>query len=87
MPKPGFTAITVSASLKERLSETARALGFCGVPSLIESLLTITSTGTSTNGGNIPQQISPNQAPFPKNNLKNTLGLPAFPASRGRRPH
>ena len=39
MPKPGYTAITVSLSLKQRLKDAARSLGYRSVPALIEDLL------------------------------------------------
>mgnify|MGYP000017521402 CR=1 FL=1 len=69
MPKPGFTAITVSNRLKQRLTLTARQLGL-SVPRLIEEMLNAnglgTGMGTSTvtnfdNGG-----ISINRADFNK---------------------
>jgi len=85
MPKEGYGAVTVPVSLKEQLTITAKDIGL-SVPRLIESLLAGYST-YSTNGGNIVQQKNLIQAPFPKNNSNFKLGLPAFPASRGRRPH
>jgi len=51
MPKPGFTAITVSKSLKERLSNTAKALGYRSIPALIESLLYYTQDLRSSGVG------------------------------------
>jgi len=39
MPKLGYTAITVSLSLKHRLKETVKALGYGSVPALINDLL------------------------------------------------
>lgn len=53
MPKQGFTGITVSTDLKNRLAETTKTYGYRSVPDLIESLLagigdgTVTGTGTS----------------------------------------
>ena len=57
MPKEGFTAITVSIALKDRLALTAREMGFRGIPSLLDAFLNGTSNSTST-------AISLNQAPF-----------------------
>ena len=45
MPKPGFTAITISNSLKQRLTRTARQLGL-SVPRLIEEMLNANGLGT-----------------------------------------
>ena len=45
MPKPGFTAITVSNRLKQRLTITARQLGL-SVPRLIEEMLNANRLGT-----------------------------------------
>jgi hypothetical protein len=47
MLKSGFTGLTVSVSLKQRLNETARASGFSSVPALLESLLAGTCTCNS----------------------------------------
>jgi len=54
LPKEGFTALTVSVSLKDQLVKTAEALGYKTVPALIRDLLAGTSKSTSTqalNGG------------------------------------
>jgi hypothetical protein len=48
MPKHGFTGLTVSVSLKQRLNEAAKAFGFSSVPALLESLLAGTCTRNST---------------------------------------
>ncbi len=49
MPKTGYTCLTVSESLKERLNAKVEELGYTGVPSLIEDMLrNSTSTVTST---------------------------------------
>ena len=48
MPKEGFTTITVSVALKDRLSAKSKEMGFRGVPSLIEAFLNGTGTSTGT---------------------------------------
>ena len=48
MPKDGFTVITVSIALKDRLASTAMEMGFKGVPRLLDAFLNGTSNGTST---------------------------------------
>jgi hypothetical protein len=48
MPKHGFTGLTVSVSLRQRLNEAAEAFGFSSVPALLESLLAGTCTCNST---------------------------------------
>jgi len=52
MPKEGFTALTVSVSLKDQLTTTAKTLGYRSVPALIEDLLSkdLRSSGVGLRG-------------------------------------
>ena len=78
MPKDGFTVITVSKALKDRLASTAMEMGFKGVPRLLDAFLNGTSNGTST-------AKSSDLPPF--QNLEPRAGFgPATPALPRRSP-
>ena len=56
MPKSGYTCITISKDLRDKLKRSARERGFKSTPEFIESLIS-----TSTNCAGTSTQIIANQ--------------------------
>ena len=61
MPKNGFTALTVSVDLRDKLKRTAKERGYKSIPELLKAFLC-----TSTNCAVTSTEKNPKQSSFPK---------------------